>query len=88
MLTFEPGTMVRNLPIVVENGDYLLPVYHEIGKRRADQSGVRPFASDSIPRSRTWDGSRTASSRSGNIQPAPAVVSGNHLVACAAWRRL
>ena len=30
-ITFEPGTMVRNRPILVGNGDYLPPVYHEVG---------------------------------------------------------
>ena len=31
VLSLEEGTMVRNRPIVLNNGDYLLPVYHETG---------------------------------------------------------
>jgi predicted neuraminidase len=33
-LGFEMGTMVRGRPIVLNNGDYLLPVYHETGSDR------------------------------------------------------
>ena len=31
VLSLDEGTMVRNRPIVLKNGDYLLPVYHETG---------------------------------------------------------
>ncbi|MHC4168204.1 MAG: exo-alpha-sialidase, partial [Planctomycetota bacterium] len=31
MLNFEEGTMVRGQPIVLNNGDYLLPMYYETG---------------------------------------------------------
>ena len=34
MLAFELGSMVRGRPIVLNNGDYLLPVYHETGEDR------------------------------------------------------
>ena len=34
MLNFEEGTMVRGQPIVLNNGDYLLPMYHETGVDR------------------------------------------------------
>src|SRR6202011_5649566 len=30
-LTTEAGTMVRSKPIVLNGGDYLLPIYHETG---------------------------------------------------------
>jgi len=30
-VTFEAGTMVRNRPIVLSDGHWLLPVYHEVG---------------------------------------------------------
>ena len=32
MLSFEQGMMVRAHPIVLNNGDYLLPIYHEMGE--------------------------------------------------------
>lgn len=82
MLTFEAGTMVRNLPIVLENGDYLLPVYHEIGN---DPELTTPECTSFFmrydPRSRVWTESNRVKSRLGNIQPAPAVISGDYLVA-------
>ena len=31
VLSLDEGTMVRNRPIVLRNGDYLLPLYHETG---------------------------------------------------------
>jgi hypothetical protein len=34
MLNFEEGTMVRGRPIVLNNGDYLLPMYYETGDDR------------------------------------------------------
>ena len=34
MLAFELGSMVRGRPIVLNDGDYLLPVYHETGEDR------------------------------------------------------
>ena len=34
MIAFEEGMMVRGHPIVLADGDYLLPVYHETGEDR------------------------------------------------------
>ncbi|MCF6284335.1 MAG: exo-alpha-sialidase, partial [Candidatus Hydrogenedentes bacterium] len=34
VLSFEMGTMVRGRPIVLNNGEYLLPVYYETGSDR------------------------------------------------------
>ena len=31
MISLDEGMMVRNRPIVLNNGDYLLPIYHETG---------------------------------------------------------
>ncbi len=33
VLSLEPGTMVRNRPIVLDDGTYLLPAYKETGRR-------------------------------------------------------
>lgn len=81
-ITFEAGTMVRNRPILVGNGDYLLPVYHEVGN---DPESTGPDCTSFFmrwdPRSGLWTESNRVRSRLGNIQPAPAVISGDHLVA-------
>ena len=39
LLTFEKGMMVRSQPILLMNGDFLLPIYHETGH---DQEMVGP----------------------------------------------
>src|SRR3712207_9315347 len=31
VLAWEPGMMVRSRPIVLDTGEYLLPIYHETG---------------------------------------------------------
>lgn len=81
-LTFEAGTMVRNRPIVLPDGDYLLPVYHEVG---TDPESTSPDCTSFFlryhPATRQWTESNRVRSRLGNIQPAPAVVAGEHLVA-------
>ena len=82
MLTFEAGTMVRNRPILLNNGDYLLPVYHELGD---DPEMTSPDCTSFFmrydPRNGKWSESNRVRSRLGNIQPAPAVIAGDHLVA-------
>lgn len=81
-LTFEAGTMVRNLPIVLPGGDYLLPVYHEVGD---DPELTAPECTSFFmrfnPQTRVWTESNRVRSRLGNIQPAPAIIEGNHLIA-------
>lgn len=82
MVTFEAGTMVRNRPILLQNGDYLLPVYHESGD---DPELTSPECTSFFlrfdPRTGKWTESNRVRSRLGNIQPAPAVIEGDHLVA-------
>ncbi len=82
MLTHEQGTMVRGQPIVLKGGDYLLPIYHETGEDRE----VVGATSKSLfvrfnPRKKEWTETARISSKNGNIQPAVAVVKGDHLVA-------
>jgi predicted neuraminidase len=81
VLTFEPGMMVRNRPIVLADGDYLLPVYHEKGH---DPEFV---AADSTslflryhPKSHTWTRTAGIRSRLGNIQPGVVQLSDKDLV--------
>ncbi|HAB17172.1 MAG TPA: exo-alpha-sialidase [Verrucomicrobiota bacterium] len=82
MLTFEAGTMVRNRPIVLDNGDYLLPVYHEVGD---DPELTSPDCTSFFlrydPKTLKWSESNRVRSRLGDIQPAPAIIEGPHLLA-------
>jgi len=84
MLTWERGTLVRGKPIVLNNGDYLLPVYHETGHDReivgADTMSFflryNPKNNDNM-----WVESTRIKSRTGNLQPAPVQLDDNHLIA-------
>lgn len=81
-LTTEKGTMVRGAPIILPDGGYLLPAYHETGNDR-ERTGADSTSFFLIrdPRTGRWSETNRIRSRQGNIQPSPAVVEGNHLVA-------
>ena len=82
ILAFEQGMMVRGRPIVLDNGHYLLPIYHETGH---DTERVAP---DSVslflqfdPATKKWSKTGPIRSANGNIQPAVVQLEGNHLLA-------
>ena len=81
VLAFEPGMMVRNRPIVLEGGDYLLPVYHEKGD---DPELVGPESTSLFlryhPPTKTWTASERVRSRIGNIQPGVVELAPGNLV--------
>src|SRR6516164_3542198 len=80
-LTTEAGTMVRGKPIVLANGDYLLPIYHETGH---DPEFVGPDTASFFLRydgkTRHWTESARIRSRLGNLQPAVVALSDTRLV--------
>ncbi len=84
MVTFEEGTMVRSRPIVLSDGHYLLPIYHETG---ADTEMTAPDTSslflrfDPRSRSRQWTPSNKVYSRMGNLQAAAVELRPGHLLA-------
>jgi predicted neuraminidase len=82
LLVLEEGMMVRNRPIVLADGDYLLPIYHETGQ---DTEGVGADSSSLFLRydvkKKRWSETNRIHSRSGNIQPAVVQVSPEHLIA-------
>jgi predicted neuraminidase len=81
-LTKEAGTMVRGKPIVLADGDYLLPVYIETGH---DTEKVGPDTSSFFlrynPKTKKWSESTRIRSRIGNLQPAVAELNKNDLIA-------
>jgi predicted neuraminidase len=81
VLAFEPGMMVRNRPIVLEDGDYLLPIYHEKGN---NPELVAPESTSLFlryhPKTREWSRTPPIRSRLGNIQPAVVQLTADHLV--------
>jgi predicted neuraminidase len=82
MLAFELGSMVRGRPIVLSDGDYLLPVYHETGEdRERTASDTCSFFFRYNPRTKVWTESNRIFSPNGNLQPAPAAITDDYLVA-------
>jgi predicted neuraminidase len=82
VLSFEKGTMVRSQPIVLTNGDYLLPVYHETGAdRERTASDTCSYFFRYHPRTKTWTETKRIYSANGNLQPAPVQVSDDFLIA-------
>lgn len=82
MLAFEQGMMVRGHPIVLDDGDYLLPIYHETGH---DTERVGPDSVSLFLRydqeSNQWTQTGPIRSANGNIQPAVVQLDDGHLVA-------
>jgi predicted neuraminidase len=82
MLTFELGSMVRGRPIVLHDGNYLLPVYHETGEdRERTAADTCSYFLRYDPQSKQWTESNRIVSPNGNLQPAPVQISDEYLVA-------
>lgn len=83
-LVLEAGMMVRNRPIVLHDGSYLLPIYFEDG---ADTERVGPKSTSRFlrfdPKTQAWAMLGEFASANGNIQPAVVEVTPNHLIAYA-----
>lgn len=81
-VAFDEGMMVRAHPIVLQNRDVLLPVYHEVGRdtESVDASCTSLFLRLD-PATGMWQPGNPVWSRLGNIQPAVVEVSPDHLVA-------
>lgn len=81
-LVAEEGMMVCNQPIVLHNGDYLLPLYYETGSdpefTAAGCSGL--FLRHDV-RKQEWKPTGRIHSATGNIQPVAVELGENHLVA-------
>lgn len=82
LLTLEKGMMVRGRPIALSGGDYLLPIYHEVGD---DREVIGPGSTSLFlrfdPKKKTWSESARIKSPKGNVQPAVDEISKNHLIA-------
>ena len=81
VVAWQEGMMVRNRPIVLADGCYLLPVYHETG------SDIEVVGADSTslflrydPKTHQWSESNRIGYRLGCLQPAVAALSDEHLV--------
>lgn len=81
LLSLEQGLMVRNQPIVLSGGDYLLPLYHETGSdtERVPADSTSLFMRYDVKKQR-WSQTPRIRSRRGNIQPAVVELTAEHLV--------
>ncbi|MGI6456490.1 MAG: sialidase family protein [bacterium] len=81
MLTFEQGTMVRGQPIVLNDGDYLLPLYYEAGE---DTEMTAPETSSFFmrynPETKTWKETNRIHSPMGNLQAQVVQITDEYLV--------
>jgi len=82
MLHDSAGMMVRNQPIVLHDGSYLLPIYHETGH---DTEAVGPDSTSRFLRydakTHVWKELGAIRSPTGNIQPAVVELAPDHLIA-------
>jgi predicted neuraminidase len=82
MLAFEQGTMVRSRPTLLNNGDYLLPVYHETGEdRERTAADTCSYFLRYDPRTKTWTATNRIYSKIGNLQASAVQISDDYLVA-------
>lgn len=81
VVAWEEGMMVRNRPIVLADGAYLIPAYHETGADRewvGDDTMSLFFRYD--PKTRHFTQSGRIKSRLGNLQPAVVRIDEQHLI--------
>lgn len=82
MVALEEGMMVRSRPLLLADGDFLLPVYHETGH---DTEIVGPDSTSLFfrfnPKTKKWSESTRIHSAKGNIQPSVVQITKDYLVA-------
>ena len=83
MLSFEEGTMCRSAPIVLNDGDYLLPLYHETGEdRQGTANDTCSYFMRYNPKTKTWtETNRIFSQGIGNLQAQPVQIDDKYLIA-------
>lgn len=81
LLSFEPGTMCRSRPILLNDGDYLLPLYHETGDdREGTAADTCSYFMRYHPETRTWTPTNRIYSKLGNLQASPVQIDDHYLV--------
>jgi predicted neuraminidase len=82
MLNFEEGTMARGQPIVLHDGDYLLPMYHETGDdREMSAASTCSYFMRYNPQTKQWTESNRIQSPMGNLQAQVVQVTDTYLIA-------
>lgn len=82
ILNFEEGSMVRGQPIVLNNGDYLLPMYHETGEdREKSASTTCSYFMRYNPKTKVWTETNRIKSPMGNLQAQVVQLTSKYLIA-------
>ena len=82
ILNFEEGTMVRGKPIVLANGDYLLPVWKETGyDPEVVGADTVSFFMRRDHQTKLWSETGRIHGRVGALQPAVAEIDSGYLIA-------
>jgi predicted neuraminidase len=82
VLAFELGSMCRSRPILLSDGDYLLPLYHETGEdRERTDSDTCSYFMRFDPETKTWTETNRIYSKMGNLQASPVQIDDDYLVA-------
>jgi predicted neuraminidase len=82
VVSFEEGTMVRGKPILLKDGDYLLPVWKETGFDQEIVGGdTVSFFLRFHPATKAWTQSSRFGGPLGALQPAVAQIDDAHLIA-------
>jgi predicted neuraminidase len=82
MLTLEEGTMARGAPIVLDNGEYLLPLYLEVtSSTEWTDKETSSFFMRYNPKTHQWTESGWVRSEKGNLQAEPAQIDDDYLIA-------
>lgn len=81
LLTLEVGMMVRSQPLLLKNGDFLLPVYHETGHDRevVGEDTTSLFLRHDA-KTGGWSETNRIHSRMGNLQPSVVQLTEDYLV--------
>ncbi len=73
--------MCRSRPILLNNGDYLLPLYHETGE---DREGTAPDTCSYFmrydPKKKTWTETNRIMYKIGNLQASPVQIDDDYLI--------
>ncbi len=82
VMSFEPGSMVQGQPIVLNSGEYLLPMYHEKGgDTEMSAADTMSYFFRINPETMRWKATGRIWSEMGNLQPHAVQLSDDHLIA-------
>ncbi len=82
LMSFEAGVMARSRPILLDDGDYLLPLYHETGEdRERTAPDTCSYFMRYDPKKKTWTETNRIYSKIGNLQASPVQIDDDYLIA-------